>query len=90
MVRKHVRTAMSVALVSVLVAACGTDRETADTTTPTDAGVSTEAPAPTGTDAPAATDAPATTEPAAAMFGDEAWPCGAGDGANTDAGTESA
>lgn len=92
--RKNVRNAMSVALVGVLIAACGTDRETADTTAPTDAVVTTEAPAPagsdapTGNDAPVATEEPTTTEPAAAMFGDEAWPCGPGDGANTDAGTE--
>jgi ABC-type branched-subunit amino acid transport system substrate-binding protein len=88
MVRDNVRIAMSVALVGVLVAACGTDRETADTTAPTGAVVSTEAPAPTGTEPPTATDAPATTEPTSPMFGDEAWPCGPGDGANTDAGAE--
>lgn len=88
MVRNNVRIAMSVALVGVLVAACGTDRETADTTAPTAAVVTTEAPAPTDSETPTDSEAPADTEPAAAMFGDEAWPCGPGDGANTDAGAE--
>ena len=90
--------ALPVAL-ALTAAACGSDREAADTAETTAAAVTettaaavtetTEAAA-EGTDTTVAeeTSEEAPAEPAGDAFGDLAWPCGPGDGANTDDGSE--
>ncbi len=86
---------------ALTAAACGSDREAATTestaapaaTTAAAAGTettvaadSTETTAAAGGEA-ATTTAAASTEPEGEAFGDLAWPCGPGDGANTDDGS---
>ena len=53
-----------------------------DTTAPVDSGVGGD------TTLPAETTPPTEPVPDVAMFGDAPWPCGPGDGANTDTGAE--
>ena len=70
-------------VLAVIGASCGKDRESAaPTIPPPDTALVTQ---PSGV-----VDTTSTTEPAPAapMFGDAPWPCGPGDGANTDSGSE--
>ena len=99
-----VRLVAACAAFALVAAACGKDRdESADTTTASTAATTTvaETTAPPASSAPvdsapvetagADTTLPAettTTVPAGPTFGDLAWPCGPGDGANTDSGSE--
>ena len=81
----------------LVVAACGSDRNAAESTDTTAAVVATtqgatdSSAATGGTDTTVAGGGTDTTEAAAPegeTFGDLAWPCGPGDGANTDDGSE--
>ena len=97
-----VRIALCATALVVAASACGgSDREASDNTTApaatTAAATTTAAPATTGgettetTAASSATTTGATTTGPAAhanMFGDLAWPCGPGSGANADDGSE--
>ena len=86
-------------VIALTVAACGGSRDsTSPDTTPTSppataAPTSAETPTPTeapatGDTQPVATEAPTTTEAPGETFGDLPWPCGQGDGANADDGSE--
>ena len=103
MARKSVRSVAVVAVLAVVAGACGKDREAATPTTPAPTVAVTTAAPPVDTDEPAPADtatddgeattpapdtAPPTTIADVAMFGDSPWPCGPGDGANTDDGSE--
>ncbi len=99
-----VRLVAACTALALAAAACGKDRnESADTTTASTAATTTAVAttAPAASSAPvdstpvdsvgADTTLPAettTTVPAGPTFGDLAWPCGPGDGANTDSGSE--
>jgi len=114
------RVAVAISVLALVAAACGSDRDSADTST-TAATTTTAAPATTTASTTAdtvetattveapdattgsttdttpdattpetdATTAPTdTTAPDVPMFGDAPWPCGPGDGANKDDGSE--
>ena len=96
--RRQSLIAISVAMTFVM-AACGKDRQaTPASVAPTPAPVVTDAPTPvteqqsSGADTTVAAAEETVVEtvpvPELPMFGDAAWPCGPGDGANTDSGTE--
>jgi ABC-type branched-subunit amino acid transport system substrate-binding protein len=77
-----VRCVAAFLALALVATACGKDR-----TSSTPSSAASTAPATTpvsGGDTTPATDA----VPAGPTFGDAAWPCGKGDGANTDTGTE--
>jgi len=84
------------ATLALLAAACGKDRdESAPSTSaaPPSSAVETtpdtDAPAGSSPDTVAVETTPSTeAAPALPSFGDEPWPCGPGDGANTDSGAE--
>ena len=68
--------------IALVAAACGKDRSSTPATTPVTVPVTTP-------DTGAGPTTPATDPvPEVAMFGDAPWPCGPGDGANTDSGSE--
>lgn len=70
-------------VLAVFAAACGSDRESVSPTlAPPDTATVTQ---PSGVIDTTPTTEP---EPTVPMFGDAPWPCGPGDGANTDSGSE--
>lgn len=97
MVRVRGRFLALPVVLALTVAACGSDRQAADTPDTTAAAVETTAAATEDTAAAETGDTTATeeaadttvaAEPAGETFGDLEWPCGPGDGANTDSGSE--
>ena len=92
-----VRCLAAFTALALVASACGKDRDkTVETTAATATAVANStapatapAAAATTVDTSTAETTPATTAVAAGpMFGDAPWPCGTGDGANTDDGTE--
>jgi ABC-type branched-subunit amino acid transport system substrate-binding protein len=78
-----VRYVSAFVALALVVTACGKDR----TATPASSAVTTTAPSAPATGGGGTT--PVTdTVPAGPTFGDAAWPCSKGDGANSDTGTE--
>ena len=68
--------------IALVAASCGKDRSSTPATTPVTVPISTP-------DTGAGPTTPATDPvPEVPMFGDAPWPCGPGDGANTDSGSE--
>ncbi len=89
MARKQLRLVAAIAVFAMIAVSCSKDREATPVTTaaaPQSTAAATTAPG--DTVAPGITDAPTTTVPALPSFGDAAWPCGPGNGANTDTGNE--
>jgi ABC-type branched-subunit amino acid transport system substrate-binding protein len=86
MARKQLLRVTAIAVFAMIAVSCSKDREATPATESTAAPVSTEATTPADTAAPGSTDAPESTVPALPSFGDAPWPCGPGDGANTDTG----
>ncbi len=86
MAQLRTRVMAVVSVAAFVLAACGKDREAAPTSTA--APITTDAPVTSGGSTDSTTAVTDTTAPAGPTFGDAAWPCGKGDGANTDDGSE--
>ena len=86
MAQLRVRAVAVLSVAAFVLAACGKDREA--TPSSTAAPVTTAAPVGTGGSTDSTTAVTDTTAPAGPTFGDAPWPCGPGDGANADDGSE--